>query len=231
MVKLLMNPIVEHVQNAVAALCEGRASEAEQALNGIDFPRLRRDRHAAYDRVWRTGNSTAGFKKRFPNTKRKNPSVAEKRATFIRDRYTCRYSHCRRPTISGDVLQLLSKVFPDDLPYINRHWPGCDDHILYYTYSTNIEHLRSFTEVGPSAAAAENLITACYECGDIKNYLTIEHLGWSVTEPPNTDWAGLREYIPRLETAIAALPRLGIIVPPEPQNVLKAKCASGTRRG
>ena len=212
-----MNPIIEHVRNAVVALCEGRVSEAEQALHAIDFPGLRRDRHAAYARVW----PAAGFKKLSPGTKRKDPSAAEKLATFIRDRYTCRYSHCRRPTVSTDVLRLLSKVFPEVLPY-HPNWKDCDRHILYWTYSTNLEHLKSFTEIGLSAAAAENLITACYECGDIKNYLTIEHLGWSVTEPPDTDLNGLTEYIPRLKTAIAALSRIGIIVPPEPQKALKA---------
>lgn len=209
-----MNPIIEHVRNAVVALCEGRVSEAEQELHAIDFPRLCRDRRAAYDEVWRKGGLATGFKKRFPGTKRKNPSDAEKLATFIRDRYTCRYSHCRRPVVSLDVLKLLSKAFPDVLPCRSNNWPGLDEHILYYTYSPNLEHLRSFTEVGPSAAAAENLITACYECGDIKNYLTIELLGWHVTEPPDTNWAGLTEYIPRLLTAVAALPCLGIIVQP-----------------
>jgi 5-methylcytosine-specific restriction endonuclease McrA len=199
-----MDPIVEHLQNAVLALCAERVSEAEQEIDAIDFAQLRRDHRAAYARVWKPGGLAAGFKKRFPGTKRKEPSKAEKRATFARDCYTCRYSHCRRPTVSPDVLRLLSKVFGQVMPY-HPHWLDRDKHILYYTYSTNIEHLKPFSEAGPSAASVENLITACYECGDIKNYLTIECLGWHVTEPPNTDWAGLSEHIPRLLAVIAAL--------------------------
>jgi 5-methylcytosine-specific restriction endonuclease McrA len=199
-----MDSIIKHLRNAVVALCEERVSEAEQELHAIDFRRLRRDHRAAYAQVWEPGGRTTGFKRRFPGTKRKDPSKAEKQTTFIRDRYTCRYSHCQRPTVSPDVLRLLSRAFAQVLPY-HPHWLDRDKHILYYTYSTNIEHLRSFSEIGPSAAAAENLITACYECGDIKNYLTIEFLGWRLTEPPDTDWAGLTEYIPRLLTVIAAL--------------------------
>ena len=222
-----MDPIIEHVRNAVVALCEGRVSEAEQELRAIDFPGLRRNHRAAQAQVWRPGGPAAGFVRRFPGTKRKNPSNPEKSSTFIRDRYTCRYLHCQRPTVFPDVLHLLSEAFGDVLPGHER-WKGRDKHILYWTYSTNIEHLRSFTEVGPSAASAKNLITACYECGDIKSDLTIELLRWHVTEPSNTDWAGLTEYIPRLKTAIADLRRRGVIAPseviapPEPRKTPKA---------
>jgi 5-methylcytosine-specific restriction endonuclease McrA len=221
-----MNPIIERLRNAVVALCEGRVAEAEQELHAIDFPGLRRDRRAAYDQVWRRGGVATGFKRRFPGTERINPSEAVKRATFIRDGYTCRYSHCRRPVVSLDVLKLLSKVFPDVLP-CRSNWPGRDDHILYYTYSPNLEHLRAFSEIGPSAAATGNLITACYECGDTKGDLPIELLGWEVRDPPETDWAGLTEYIPRLLTSISALPRLQDPVASEPPEALETTPTEG----
>jgi len=192
-----MNPIIEHLRNAVEALCEHRAIEAERELHAIDFLSLRQTHRAAHNQVWGSGGPATGFKRRFPGTKRRNPSTAEKRAIFFRDCYTCRYSHCQRPTVSPDVLQLVSRAFPELLPYHPR-WKDRDKHILYYTYSTNLEHLRAFSEIGPLAAAPENLITACYECGDIKADLPIELLRWHVTEPSDTNWAGLTEYLPRL---------------------------------
>lgn len=207
-----MHPITEHLRNAVMALCEARVSKAEQELHAIDLPALRRDHRAAYTRVWKPGGLASGFKKRFPGTKRKDPSKAEKRTAFVRDCYTCRYSHCQRQTVSPDVLRLLSRVFTEVMPY-HPNWLDRDKHVLYYAYSTNIEHLRSFPEIGPSAAAADNLITACYECGDIKNYLSIEALDWHVTQPADSDWAGLTEYIPHLISAVAALEASAIETP------------------
>lgn len=199
-----MNPIVERLREAVVAICAGRLTKAELALRAIDYAALHRESDAAFAQVWGRGGVAAGFKRPLTRTTgRTQPRVSDQRATFCRDCYTCRYSHCQRPTVSLDVLRLLSTAFPDILPY-HPKWTPRNRLILYYTYSTSLEHLRSFSEIGPLAAAADNLITACYECNDIKNYLPIELLGWRVTELANTKWAGLSEFLPQLRTAVAS---------------------------
>ena len=217
-----MNPISERLHEVVVAVCAGRIAEAERALRAIDCAGLHRDRDAASARVWGRGGVAAGFKRPAARTTgRTKPSASEQRATFLRDRYTCCYSHCQRPTVSLEILRLLSTAFPEVLPY-HRNWTPLDRHILYWTYSTSLEHLRSFSEIGPLAAAAGNLITSCYECNDIKNYLPIELLCCRVTTPADTTWAGLTEFLPQLRKAVATLTPRGVATPTDIQQPLEA---------
>lgn len=198
-----MNPIIECLHAAVVATCDGRVAEADQALRTIDYAGLHRDQQAAYACVWKNGGVGLKYKRTPTGTTIRTPTTArDQRATFLRDHYTCRYSHCKRPTVCLDVLKLLSKAFPTILPY-RPNWTPRDRHSLYWTYSTSLEHLKSFSEIGPLAADPDNLITACYECNDIKNYLPLEVLGWSITEPANTEWTGLSEFLPQLRIAVA----------------------------
>jgi 5-methylcytosine-specific restriction endonuclease McrA len=197
-----MDPIVEHIQNAVEALAVGHTAKSERVLRTIDFSSLVQRRATAYSQVWGPGGLAAGFKLPVSEARRTAARRVDIRATFSRDHYTCRYSHCRRQTVSTDVFRLLSTAFPNILPY-HRNWRPLDRHILYWIYSTSLEHLIPFRSGGTSAA--ENLLTACYECNDIKNYLPIERLEWQVTEPASSEWNGLIEYIPRLRSAIERL--------------------------
>ncbi len=96
-------------------------------------------------------------------------------SAFTRDRFTCRYEHCRRRTIYAPVLKHLSRMLPDILPY-QKNWRPVEDHILYWTWSTSLEHKVSFPFGGTSAP--DNLITSCYQCNDLKNILPYEDLGW-----------------------------------------------------
>lgn len=190
------------IERAVIALSAGRHSDAESALRAVDYPALVQARRAAMNRVWRPAGVASGYKSPFPRAKRLEPRSAEVRATFIRDAYVCRYSHCRRRTISLDVLKLLSKAFPDVLPY-HPNWKPVESHILYWTYSTSLEHRVSFPSGGTSAA--ENLLTACYQCNDIKSHLPVELLGWSVDTPPERlEWDGLTRHLPTLRQVVAA---------------------------
>jgi 5-methylcytosine-specific restriction endonuclease McrA len=169
-------------------------------LLAIDYCGLVETRTAAHSRVWAAGGVSAGYKAPLPGVGRQPARQADIRATFARDRYTCRYQHCQRPTIDLAVLKLLSKAFPDVLPY-HPNWRPVNHHILYWTYSTSLEHRVPFPAGGTSAA--DNLLTACYQCNDVKTYLPLEVLGWTVSPPTDTNWVGLTEYLSPLRAAVA----------------------------
>lgn len=194
-----MDSVVSHIERAVVALADNRRSDALAALAEIDYRRLVELRAAAHARVWAAGGVGTGYKPPLPGAGRQAARRADIRATFARDRYTCRYAHCRRPTVGLDVLKLLSKAFPDVLPY-HPNWRPVDHHILYWTYSTSLEHRIPFPAGGTSAA--DNLLTACYQCNDVKNYLPLEVLGWSVSPPEESNWKGLTEYLSPLRAAV-----------------------------
>jgi len=100
-------------------------------------------------------------------------------AIFERDHFICRYQHCRRRTIYVPVLRALSALFPELIPY-QKNWRPFEDHMLYWTYGASVEHFVSFPHGGTSDP--ENLITACYQCNEIKNMLWADDLGWVVSD-------------------------------------------------
>lgn len=195
-----MDPIASHIERAVVALLADRGLEARAELLAIDYRRLVEIRTAAHSRVWAAGGVAAGYKPPLPGAGRQPARQADIRATFARDRYTCRYAHCQRPTIDLGVLKLLSKAFPDVLPY-HSNWRPVDRHILYWTCSTSLEHRVPFPAGGTSAA--DNLLTACYQCNDVKNFLPLDVLGWTVSPPTDASWKGLTEYLSPLRAAVA----------------------------
>jgi 5-methylcytosine-specific restriction endonuclease McrA len=194
-----VDPVVSQIERAAVALAANRQPDALAALLEIDYRRLVELRTVAHARVWGAGGAAAGYKPPLPGAGRQAARRADIRATFTRDRYTCRYAHCRRPTVDLEVLKFLSKAFPDVLPY-HPNWRPLDRHILYWTYSTSLEHRVPFPAGGTSAA--DNLITACYQCNDVKNYLPLEVLGWTVSPPEASGWRGLTEYLPPLRAAV-----------------------------
>lgn len=193
-----MHSTEELIEAAIVAVLAGQAESARRSLRQIDFGRLAREREQAMAQVWE------------PHSKVKRPPLAQKTprapvrkadmlATFRRDHFTCRYAHCQRRTIYLPVLKALSRLFPDELPY-QSNWRPVQDHILYWTWSTSLEHRVSFPMGGNSEPA--NLITTCYQCNDVKNYLPLENLGWTVAEPAKSDWNGLIEYLVQLDQLI-----------------------------
>jgi hypothetical protein len=181
------------------ALLTGNRTEALVALRAIDFVALMKLRAETRSRAWGRSVGAAAYRSPFPGAKRLNPASALKRAAFTRDKYICRYAHCRRPTVDPGMLKLLSRAFPDVLPY-HSNWKPIDDHILYWTYSTSLEHVISFPAGGTSDAG--NLITACYLCNDTKNRLPLEWLGWTIGPPAESDWFGLTEYKTELNKTV-----------------------------
>jgi hypothetical protein len=119
-------------------------------------------------------------------------------ATFRRDHFVCRYQHCGRRTIYVPVLRALSALFPDLIPY-QKNWRPIQDHILYWTYGTSIDHRISFPHGGTSSP--DNLITACFMGNDIKNMMDAAVLGWRVGAIRSEEWDGLRSYARDLEDA------------------------------
>jgi 5-methylcytosine-specific restriction endonuclease McrA len=195
-----MDPIASHIERAVIALVTDRGSEARAELLAIDYRSLIEMRAAAHSRVWAAGGVAASYKPPLPGAGRQPARQADIRATFARDRYTCRYAHCQRPTVHLAVLKLLSKTFPDVLPY-HSNWCPVDRHVLYWTYSTSLEHRVPFPAGGTSAA--DNLLTACYQCNDVKKHLPLDVLGWTVSPPADASWKGLTEYLSPLRAAVA----------------------------
>jgi 5-methylcytosine-specific restriction endonuclease McrA len=166
------NDIPDQVRHAVLLLLQGDAGKAQAALRSIDYKRLISDRRAsvkarrarlAQQKIWRDQRPTGGT----PNAQvvqihsRQAVPLPTRLAIFQRDHFTCRYSHCRRRTLYVPVLRALSRLLPDVIPY-QKNWRPLEDHILYWTYSTSLEHTRSFPDGGTSDT--ENLITACYRC-------------------------------------------------------------------
>jgi hypothetical protein len=119
-------------------------------------------------------------------------------AIFQRDHFVCRYQHCGRRTIYVPVLRALSALFPDLIPD-QKNWRPLEDHILYWTYGTTLDHRISFPHGGTSDS--ENLITTCYQCNDIKNMIRASDLGWQVTDLPEEEWDGLLSFLPKLREA------------------------------
>jgi 5-methylcytosine-specific restriction endonuclease McrA len=195
-----MGTVVNHIERAVAGLLAGREKEAREELQAIDFRELNEMRTATRGPIWDPGGLATGYKSSFPSTRREPTKRADARATFLQDSYTCRY--CSRPTVALEVLKLLSKAFPQDLPY-HRNWRPVEEHIVYWTCSTSLEHIVPFPAGGKSNL--KNLVTACYLCNDAKNCLPLDLLGWTVRAQAHSDWLGLTEHVSKLRTVVKHL--------------------------
>jgi hypothetical protein len=191
------------VQAAVVGAIENRFEAARRALRKIDFGSLVTQRTMEVRRVW--GRKSTLVKPDLPAQRMPRLPVSQRsmEATFLRDRFICRYEHCQRRTIHLSVLKALSRLFPELLPYRST-WSPIEQHIVYWMWSTSLEHKVSFPFQGTSQA--DNLVTACYQCNDLKNYLPFETLGWRFTEPATSDWDGLRCYLPQLMALHRGLP-------------------------
>jgi len=189
-----VDTIANQLEHSVVALVAGHRTEALAALRAIDFRALV-DLRTATRCEWRRSGGTTPEKALISGAKRQSTKRSDIRATFARDGYTCRYTHCRRQTVDLEVLKLLSRAFPDVLPY-HGNWRPVEEHILYWTYSTSLEHIVPFPAGGTSDV--KNLLTACYLCNDIKNCRALDLLGWTVGPPPESGWRGLTEYISEL---------------------------------
>ncbi len=189
-----MASIPEIIEEVITLALADDFKSAKQALLSIDPAKLVKERNNALDLAYALTKDIQKPKGKFS---RESVSPINTASTFHRDSFTCRYKHCQRRTIHPSVFIELSRIFPDIFPY-HLHWKLDKCHILYWIYSTSIEHKISFPYGGNSSP--ENLITSCYLCNDVKNHHPFESLGWEITDPIVSDWDGLKKYIPQLKT-------------------------------
>lgn len=194
-----MDAIPDLIETTVRCLLSNKLDQARTSLAVIDFPALINLRAELRDTIWARGGLATGYKSPRAGMRRQCTRQADIRATFERDRYTCRYLHCRRKTIAPAVLRLISKAFPD-LVGCHPNWYPIETHILYWVYGTSIEHLVPFPAGGTSNP--ENLLTACYMCNDAKNRVPHTVLGWDVAPPSESPWFGLSEYVAELRKVV-----------------------------
>lgn len=193
-----MKSVEEFVKAAVTAIIRHDTANAFEILKELtsQFGQLESERAEARIKVWGP-NSSIEKPLLLPQKARRIPvRKPDEIATFSRDRFTCRYVHCQRRTIYIPVLKEISRIMPNSLPY-QSNWRPVQSHILYWTWSTSLEHKISFPYGGDSEP--ENLITSCYQCNDLKNYLPFETLGWEISEPSASEWDGLIGYLPSLK--------------------------------
>lgn len=190
----------EAIERAVRLLIDGDRNGARSALESVDQAGLVRLRNEVRARARAAiGSSKVQIGLDRTRSAREEPPAGVKHATFVRDRFTCRYAHCGRRTIAAEVLQLLSRAYPDVLPY-HPHWKDVDKHIVFWVLQASPEHVVPFPEGGTSAPS--NLVTACYLCNDTKNSYPMEVLKWKLTDPATHEWQGLTEYLPDLRRAV-----------------------------
>lgn len=185
-----MDLVISRLVAATHFLVDGNKAKAREELLQIDLGAIRVGRDERYAAVW--GGCGVGRLYKKPKTRvlREPVRASVIRDTFSRDSYCCRYQHCQRRTVSPKILRFLADAVPYLMPY-HRNWRPVEAHILFWVYSTSLEHIVPFPAGGTSEAS--NLITSCYECNDTKNYLPIAELGWTVSPPCRSTWRGLAE--------------------------------------
>jgi hypothetical protein len=187
------------IEAAIFALLAGDGSAAHAALASIDADRLFVGRKEAFEQIRRLPRQARVSGRADRPYRRRSVPESARLEVFKRDHFTCRYAHCRRRTIHLPVLQLLSRHFPDALPYKNPNWRPVHAHIVYWTYSTSLEHKVALPEKGLDGwNDKDNLLAACYQCNDIKKDLRLSDLGWAVSDNEPSSWNDLSEYLPQL---------------------------------
>ncbi len=187
--------VAGHLELVIQALVGGRTEEARASLQAVDQQAEVLRRAEAYKHIWGPDGLAKRARPHQPVPHRKNVLAGVKCQVFTRDHYTCRYGHCQRRTVALPVLRALARIFADLLPF-HPNWKPLDRHILYWSYSTSLEHHVAFAHGG--ANDVENLLTSCYECNDLKYRLHADDIGWSIGPPSTGEWRGLTEYEPDL---------------------------------
>jgi 5-methylcytosine-specific restriction endonuclease McrA len=182
-------PVVQQVQMAAEYHLAGRRGDADAMLRSIDQEALRRERAEVMARIPPWNPSI----QRVAKEERAQPALKAQAAMFIRDRFTCRY--CGKRTIFTPMLRILSRLYPDALPY-HPNWKFGAGHLIYWTHSASCEHVVPVARGGKSNP--DNLVTTCYLCNDAKSSALIEELGWTLQPSSTAYWDGLTTLYARL---------------------------------
>ena len=131
----------------------------------------------------------------FPNKKSglRMPSLPEQRAILERDGYRCRF--CETRVIGLGVRSLLSRAFPDEVP-----WPRADreKHGAFLAFNATVDHVVPHARGGSNDA--RNLVTACWPCNFTREDLLLQELG--IADPfafpaVQDSWDGLSRLLSR----------------------------------
>ncbi len=156
-----LDPIVILMDRAVRAALQGQSSDAEAALSAIPSELILRE-------------------------DRGNIPLPVQAAVFRRDGFVCRY--CGKQTLFVPTLRLLSRRYPDLLPF-HSNWKRGECHPVFWTHSASCDHIIPLARGGCSGP--ENLATACYMCNDMKSQWLLSELRWTLADPSNEGWDGL----------------------------------------
>jgi hypothetical protein len=74
-------------------------------------------------------------------------SEATRVRIYRRDAFTCRYSRCRKRTLYLPVLHEVANLFPDLLG-THGNWRPLEQHIVYWTCTSTLEHRVAFPHGG-----------------------------------------------------------------------------------
>ena len=134
--------------------------------------------------------------------RRTSLSVAKQAEVMRRDGFYCRY--CVRKCIPSPIIELVHELYPTQVPW-TPGWKGGATHPAFLTRSPCIDH------VDPGAWSgkwndADNLVTACFPCNEVKSDLPLDVLGWEVRDIPEEPWDGLVPYYRALWEAAGTAP-------------------------
>lgn len=185
------DPIPSVIEDTVKAILANDLNSAKKYIKTIHEKELYFEREALLKK-------TQNKRKKHSNITKTQRSGHDsyKKVVFETNNYTCCY--CNRKTIDLEVLKVISRVIPDVFPY-HKNWKFSETHILYWVYSTSLEHVIPLALGGKNDSS--NMRASCYLCNDAKSDIKLEDLGWELS--PNIDnenhWRGLTEYLPLLK--------------------------------
>ena len=121
-------------------------------------------------------------------------STLTRARVYVRDGFTCRY--CGQRTVLAEVLELLARIYPDELPFVSHNYPAGRTHPAFAELIASVDHLEPRASGGTDEI--DNLVTACWPCNIAKSEFSVQFLGWAVLDPEPGDWHGLTEHYPEL---------------------------------
>jgi 5-methylcytosine-specific restriction endonuclease McrA len=113
-------------------------------------------------------------------------SPARSAATFRRDHFRCRY--CCSEITPRPIAALMHTLYPSELPFHENYKRG-HVHPLFWTRVAEADHLNAGTR-GGGWDDPDNHVTACVRCNTLKGNLSVEELGWVLSDPI-PGWVGL----------------------------------------
>jgi 5-methylcytosine-specific restriction endonuclease McrA len=139
-----------------------------------------------------------------PVVPRLEPSIRVIAQVYERDHYQCRY--CGQRVILTAVLRMLSRRYPDLIPYTSN-WTAGKTHPVFASLSATLDHVEPVATGGAGLDPA-NLTCACWSCNRRKGDLALADLGWTLRDAHDDRWRGLADWYVPLWQALGA-PALG----------------------